>query len=349
MRVLVTGAAGFVGFHASKRFLEDGHEVFGVDNLSDYYDKNLKLTRKSELELFDKFWFSKVDLVDYEHLLSEVANFQPDIVLHLAAQAGVRYALEAPREYVSSNLIGTFNVLELVRELRPKHTLVASSSSVYGGNAVQPYAEVDRTDFPMSFYGATKKATEDMSHSYSHLYDLPVTCFRFFTVYGPWGRPDMALFKFTELISSGQPIEVYGDGLMKRDFTYVDDLIEAISRLTSAVPRAGEYSLSPSGDSISPVAPWRSVNISGGRPVELRTFIEVLEQVMGTTAQKVFKARPNGDVPETFADYRLLESLTGFRPGTRLEDGISEFVDWHSRYKASKDASRRLEANIHGS
>ncbi|MCH8572161.1 NAD-dependent epimerase/dehydratase family protein [Nesterenkonia sp. AY15] len=348
MRVLVTGAAGFVGFHVSKRFLEEGHEVFGVDNLSDYYDKNLKLMRKSELDMFDRFSFAKVDLVDYEDLMRELGDFAPDIVLHLAAQAGVRYALEAPREYVSSNLIGTFNVLELVRELQPRHTLVASSSSVYGGNAVQPYAEVDRTDFPMSFYGATKKATEDMSHSYSHLYDLPITCFRFFTVYGPWGRPDMALFKFADLITSGQPIEVYGDGLMKRDFTYIDDLVEAISRLATVSPRAGEYALSASGDSISPVAPWRTVNISGGRPIELRKFIEILEDVMGTTAQKIFKARPNGDVPETFADYRLLESLTGFRPGTRLEDGISAFVDWHSRYRGSQDASRSLEANILG-
>lgn len=333
MRILVTGVAGFVGYHLASRLLRNGEEVLGFDNLNAYYDAQLKLDRLAQVNAHDAFTFVKGDLEDTEALSKAAQNFKPEIIIHLAAQAGVRYALEAPRQYVSSNLVGLFNVLEVAKNLPPRHLMIASSSSVYGGNSVQPYAETHRADHPVSFYAATKKAGEDLSHSYSHLHGIPTTCFRFFTVYGPWGRPDMALFKFVDLIRHGQPIQVYGQGKMKRDFTYIDDLIEGIARLLPQIPEQGSP-VAGAADSLSPVAPWRTVNISGGSPVGLESFIEILEQKLGLQADKLYVDGPAGDVPETFADPSLLEALTGYRPDTPLDVGVSKFVDWYSSYES---------------
>ncbi len=330
MRIFITGTAGFVGFSLAQRLLADGHDIAGFDGMTDYYDVALKRQRHARLALSNRFVASEALLEDKASLQAAIASFAPDIIVHLAAQAGVRYSLEAPDAYISSNLIGTYNLLEIVRHHPVQHLLLASTSSVYGGNPQLPFAETHRSDFPLSLYAATKKATEAMSHSYAHLFNIPTTCFRFFTVYGPWGRPDMALFKFVEAIENDQPIEVYGEGQMQRDFTYIDDLVEAIVRLMACVPERGKpIETDLAADSLSPVAPWRVVNIAGGQPVGLMAFIAAIELALGKTAHKIMLPMQKGDPSQTHADPRLLQALTSFSPTTSVEVGVKAFLDWY--------------------
>ncbi|MFD0982107.1 NAD-dependent epimerase/dehydratase family protein [Tropicimonas aquimaris] len=326
---LVTGSAGFIGYHLCKRLLDEGYRVTGFDAMTDYYDVSLKERRLGLLHAHEGFSEVEARLEDPGRLADSFAADQPDVVIHLAAQAGVRYSIEAPRSYVESNLVGTFELLEAARATPPKHLLMASTSSVYGANLDMPYAETDKADRQMSFYAATKKANEAMAHSYAHLYGIPTTMFRFFTVYGPWGRPDMALFKFVKAIREGRPIDVYNHGRMKRDFTYVDDLVEGIVRLIDAVPPSpdarGEV---PAFDSLSPVAPWRVVNVGLSQPTELGDFIAAIENAMGQKAERNLMEMQPGDVPATWADTRLLTHLVGELPATPLDEGVGTFVRW---------------------
>jgi len=329
MRILVTGSAGFIGFHLSRRLIADGHEVAGVDGMTPYYDVRLKHDRHAILKGHNGFSEHVLLLEEHDRLAETFAAFKPDAVVHLAAQAGVRYSLENPRAYVDANLVGTFNLLELCREHRPRHLMMASTSSVYGGNPDMPFVETDRTDHPLTLYAATKKAGEGMAHAYSHLWGLPTTAFRFFTVYGPWGRPDMALFKFVAATLKDEPIDVYNNGEMKRDFTYIDDLVEALVRLLDAPPPRPGEGTPVEGDSLSPVAPFRSVNIGGGAPVGLMEFIEAIERSTGREAIRNYLPMQPGDVPATFASADLLHALTGYRPSTAVDVGVQAFVDWY--------------------
>ena len=329
---LVTGAAGFIGQAVCKRLLADGFRVIGLDAMTDYYDVSLKERREAAL-MQSEHYVSKHGKVEDPGLLMELFSTEtPDVVIHLAAQAGVRYSIEQPRSYLESNIAGTFELLEAARAHPPQHMLLASTSSAYGANEVMPYVETVKTDHQMSFYAATKKATESMAHSYAHLYDLPITMFRFFTVYGPWGRPDMALFKFTKAILEDQPIDVYNHGDMKRDFTYIDDLVEAIRLLIEAVPERPEAGKVPEGDSLSPVAPWRVVNIGNSDAVQLTDFIAAIETSTGKAAKRNLMDMQPGDVPATWADASLLQSLTGYAPKTRVPDGVARFVSWYRDY-----------------
>lgn len=329
--VLVTGSAGFIGFHLSKLLLSHGFRVVGLDCISDYYDVSLKEARHAMLaEAGGDAFLPVIGKVETPGLMMELFgthNF--NYVIHLAAQAGVRCSIENPRSYLESNLIGTFEILEAARAHPPKHMLLASTSSAYGANTQMPYREDQRADHQMSFYAATKKSTENMAHSYAHLFDLPVTMFRFFTVYGPWGRPDMALFKFTKAILEGNPIDVYNHGDMKRDFTYVEDLVEAIRLLLDAVPVRPADGVVPEGDSLSPVAPYRVVNIGKSDSVQLTDFIAAVEKATGLTATRNLMPMQAGDVPATWANAELLKTLTGYTPQTDVEDGVSVFVDWY--------------------
>ena len=324
-RVLVTGSAGFIGFHTSSKLLQAGATVLGVDNFSDYYDPELKEARNSTLSNHPEFRVARISIDDMNAFAAAWTEFKPDIVIHLAAQAGVRYSIDAPESYVAANLIGTFNVLELARRHPVRHLLVASTSSVYGANTDMPFTETQRTATPMSFYAATKGATELMGHSYAHLYKTPMTFFRFFTVYGPWGRPDMALFKFTKGILAGEPIDIYNNGQMVRDFTYVDDLAEAIVKLTEAIPGTTPVE----SDSLSPVAPFRTVNIGAGQQTQLMDYIGEIERALGQEAVKNFMPMQQGDVPATEASSALLKALTGYAPSTPPSKGVPAFVDWY--------------------
>ncbi|MFS8038157.1 NAD-dependent epimerase/dehydratase family protein [Xanthobacter sp. AM11] len=334
MRFLVTGSAGFIGFHICRRLLAEGHVVVGYDALTEYYDPRLKQARHALLARGSNAFTPVIARLEDMAALDAAADLaRPDVIIHLAAQAGVRYSIENPRAYLDANLVGAFNLLEAAKRVSPQHLLLASTSSVYGGNEVMPFAETDRADFPITLYAATKKAMEAMAHSYAHLWDLPTTCFRFFTVYGPWGRPDMALFKFVRAMRQGQPIEIYGEGAMKRDFTYIDDLVEGVMRLIPCVPVKGQRVVADGvSDSLSPVAPHRVVNIAGGTCVGLMEFVEAIEAAMGRPAQKVLLPMQPGDVRETLADYHLLEALTGFRPATPVGEGVAAFVEWATAY-----------------
>jgi len=327
MRFLITGAAGFIGYHLSRRLLDDGHSVTGVDGMTPYYDVSLKRARLAQLTRTNAFAFHEFMLEDAPAVMACAQEARPDVVIHLAAQAGVRYSIENPRAYVDANLLGMFNVMEAVRACAPKHFLFASTSSVYGANAAMPFRETDRADHPLTLYAATKKAGEAMAHSYAHLWKIPTTGFRFFTVYGPWGRPDMALFKFVSASLAGEPIDVYGHGEMKRDFTYVADLVEAVTRLVECAPVEGA-SAGPM-DSLSPAAPYRVVNVGGGNPVGLLDFIDEVERALGVP---VLRDMQPGDVPQTYASADLLEALTGYRPATPLAEGVRAFVDWRRAY-----------------
>jgi UDP-glucuronate 4-epimerase len=336
MRILVTGAAGFIGFHVCRRLLADGHEVTGLDGMTPYYDPALKEARVAQLTPIPAFTFERLMKEEMPAMTAAFERAKPEVVIHLSAQAGVRYSLEHPRAYIDANLTGTFNVLELAKTAKARHVLFASTSSVYGASEKRPFHETDRADYPLTLYAATKKAGELMSHSYAHLWDLPTTAFRFFTVYGPWGRPDMAPWRFTEAIEAGRPIEVYGTGIW-RDFTYVDDLVEAVVRLMERPPVKGE----PIGpmDSLSPVAPWRVVNIGRGEPLKLDDLIAAIEQSLGKTAERRQLPMQPGDVPLTFASSELLEALTGYRPDTPLNEGVRRFCDWFRHHANANGAA----------
>lgn len=331
-KALVTGSAGFIGSHVCRRLLEDGFRVIGIDALTDYYDVALK-RRREALLLQSPQYRSVNEMIETPGLLMRLfAEEGPDVVIHLAAQAGVRYSIENPRSYFESNIGGVFELLEAARTHPPAHMLLASTSSVYGANTEMPYGETDRTDHQMSFYAATKKANESMAHSYAHLFDLPVTMFRFFTVYGPWGRPDMALFKFTKAILAGEPIDVYNHGDMQRDFTFVDDLVEGIRLLVDTVPERPADGIVPEGDSLSPVAPWRVVNIGNSCAVQLTDFIDAIETAIGRPATRNLMDMQPGDVPATWANADLLRQLTGYMPKTDVRDGVAAFVEWYRDY-----------------
>ncbi len=333
MRILVTGSAGFIGFHVARRLLEQGHEVTGLDGFTPYYDRALKLRRHEILAEYSGYAGHDVLLEDAETLASLYGKGF-DEVFHFAAQAGVRYSLENPKSYIDANITGTYNLLELMRALPPRHALLASTSSVYGANAKIPFREIDRADHPLTLYAATKKSTEEMAHAYSHLFGIPITMLRFFTVYGPWSRPDMAPIKFAAALFDGRPIDIYNYGKMRRDFTFVGDLAEAIVLLAGkAPPRPGaDGSGLPDIDSLSPVAPWRVVNIGAERPVELMEFVKTLEASTGRVAKCNFMEMQPGDVPVTYADTSLLSALTGFKPTTPLADGVAAFVAWYREY-----------------
>ncbi|MFG1428334.1 NAD-dependent epimerase/dehydratase family protein [Roseixanthobacter glucoisosaccharinicivorans] len=332
MRILVTGTAGFIGFHLARLLLRSGHEIAGVDGLTPYYDVSLKRRREALLLQNAGFTAHEVMLEDSLALNAIAEAFQPEAIIHLAAQAGVRYSLENPRSYVEANLVGTFNVMELARVHAVKHFMLASTSSVYGANTLMPFVEDERTDFPLTLYAATKKATEVMSHSYAHLWGIPTTAFRFFTVYGPWGRPDMALFKFTRCMLRGEPIDVYNHGDMYRDFTYVDDLVKAVALLLDAAPARGSANESDDSLGTSPAAPFRVVNIGKGSPVRLLDFIEEIERCVGRPAIRNYMPMQPGDVPNTYANVDLLERLTGYRPDTDVAAGVAAFVAWYKDY-----------------
>jgi UDP-glucuronate 4-epimerase len=335
MKIFVTGTAGFIGFHLAQRLLADGHLVTGYDGVTDYYDPELKQRRLDLLRRHNSFTEVRGMLEDQKLLQHSVETFAPDIIVHLAAQAGVRYSIEHPDTYIQSNLVGTFHLLEAARAVQPQHLLLASTSSVYGGNADMPFREETKADWPMSLYAATKKANEAMSHSYAHLFAIPTTCFRFFTVYGPWGRPDMALFKFVAAMEKGEPIEIYGEGRMQRDFTYIDDLVEGIVRLIAAPPEQDRPVPVEGGqDSLSAVAPWRVVNIGGGQPVELMDYVAAIEAALGIAAEKRMLPMQAGDVRETYAAPDLLRALTGFVPATPVAEGVRRFVEWYRAYTA---------------
>ncbi|WP_336742412.1 NAD-dependent epimerase/dehydratase family protein [Aureimonas altamirensis] len=326
MRILITGCAGFIGFHLARRLLDAGHAVTGLDNLSPYYDPALKRARLAEIEGRNGFRFVDMDVENAVELVSLFEAERPEIVFHLAAQAGVRHSLSHPQAYVGANIVGTFNMLEACRAHTPAHLVLASTSSIYGASTTMPFDERVRTAEPLTIYAASKGAGELMAHSYAHLYAIPTTAVRFFTVYGPWGRPDMAYYIFARRILSGAPLEINNNGSSLRDFTYIDDLVEAMARLMDAVPGAeGRVE----GDTLSAVAPYRVVNAGGGQPVGLMDFVAEIEKAAGVTAQKLYRALPAGDSDATFADTRLLRSLTGYAPQTPIADGIPKFVEWY--------------------
>ena len=331
-KVLITGTAGFIGFHLARDLLEHGFQVHGYDGITDYYDVTLK-RRRHEM-LFQSPGFDATEgMLQDQALFDKVADaFEPDVIVHLAAQAGVRYSLENPRAYIDSNIVGTFNVMEAARRHAVDHLLMASTSSVYGANTEMPFTEVEKADTQLTIYAATKKANESMGHAYAHLWGLPTTMFRFFTVYGPWGRPDMALFRFTKGILDGTPIDIYNDGEMWRDFTYVEDLARGIRLLIDAVPGGPEKYFS--GDSLSAAAPYRVVNIGNSEKIGLVDFVDAIESELGRKAIRNYMSMQTGDVPATWADTSLLQQLTGYRPQTPLREGVARFVEWYREYHA---------------
>lgn len=331
-RVLLTGTAGFIGFHLASLLLDEGFEVHGFDGMTDYYDVRIKQRRHAMLLQKPGFSVTEAMLEDQETLDRVADGFAPDVIVHLAAQAGVRYSLENPRAYLDANVIGTFNVMEAARRLEVTHLLMASTSSVYGANTEMPFVETEKADTQLTIYAATKKANESMGHAYAHLYDLPTTMFRFFTVYGPWGRPDLALYKFVDAILDGRPIDIYNHGDMYRDFTYVDDLVRAIRLLIDVAPVRPEDGVVPEGDSLSPVAPYRVVNIGNSDKVRLLDFVDAIEDCLGQKAQRNYMGMQTGDVPATWANAELLKTLTGYCPQTDFRDGIARFVAWYRDY-----------------
>jgi len=332
-RILVTGTAGFIGFHLARLLLAEGFSVLGYDGMTDYYDVTLKQRRHAMLLQHPNFQAVEGMLEDQARLDRVADDFRPDVIVHLAAQAGVRHSLENPRAYLDSNVIGTFNVMEAARRLGVRHLLMASTSSVYGANDEMPFTETEKADTQLTIYAATKKANESMAHAYAHLWNLPTTMFRFFTVYGTWGRPDLALYKFVDAILDDRPIDIYNHGDMYRDFTCVDDLVRGVRLLIDAVPvrPASQDEIEP-GDSLSPVAPFRIVNIGNSEKVRLLDFIDAIEDCLGKKAIRNSMGMQKGDVPATWADASLLQRLTGYRPQTDFRDGIARFVAWFREY-----------------
>jgi UDP-glucuronate 4-epimerase len=332
MKLLVTGAAGFIGFHCAKRLVELGHEVVGLDNLNAYYDVTLKEARLAVLEKLPQFRCYRIDLADRSAVEQLFATERPQRVIHLAAQAGVRYSIENPHAYVSSNVVGTLHILEGCRHHGVEHLVYASTSSVYGANTALPFSVHQNVDHPLSLYAATKKSNELMAHTYAHLYGLPVSGLRFFTVYGPWGRPDMALFIFTRKILAGEPIDVFNNGHHARDFTYIDDIVEGVVRVSDRIAAPNPAWSGDAPDPATSRAPYRLYNIGNNAPVELMHFIGCIEKALGKSAQKNFLPLQAGDVPKTFADIDTLSEDVGFRPKTSIEDGVGRFVEWYRAY-----------------
>ena len=330
-KVFITGTAGFIGFHLAKFLLANGYKVHGYDGLTNYYDVKLK-ERRNELLIENRNFSHTIAMLEDQKIVFEtVENFEPDIMIHLAAQAGVRYSIENPKAYIDANIIGTFNVLEAAKNQSVRHLLMASTSSVYGANSELPFFETEKTDTQLTLYAATKKANESMAHAYSNLWNLPITMFRFFTVYGPWGRPDLALYKFVSAMLAGRSIDIYNNGEMFRDFTYIDDLVTAIGLLIDANPKDPpdekiEF------DSLSPIAPFRVVNIGNSEKIKLLDFITAIEDILQLKAKKNYMPIQMGDVPATWANVELLKSLTGFTPKTNFKDGIREFIKWYRKY-----------------
>jgi len=332
MKILVTGVAGFIGFNLSSRLLKEGHEVYGIDNLNDYYDVTLKKNRLAIVEKESKFTFVLGDLADRDKIKDLFETHQFDYVINLAAQAGVRYSIENPASYIDSNMVGFGNILEGCRHSGVKHLVYASSSSVYGLNTNMPFSVRHNVDHPISLYAASKKANELMAHTYSYLYNLPTTGLRFFTVYGPWGRPDMALFLFTKAILADEPIKVFNNGDMQRDFTYIDDIVEGVVRVMNTVPKADPDWSSDKPTPSSSCVPYKLYNIGNNQPISLMAFIEAIETAIGKKAKKNYLPLQAGDVPATYADVNDLIKDTGFKPSTSVEEGINNFIKWYRTY-----------------
>jgi len=332
LKIFTTGVAGFIGFHLSKTLLNKGYTMIGIDSINDYYDTNLKEDRLSVLEQNHDFIFHKIDLKDKDSIDNIFKKYRPDYVINLAAQAGVRYSIENPYAYVDSNLIGFMNILEACRNYPVKHLLYASSSSVYGGNKIAPFSTNHNVDHPVSLYAATKKSNELMAHTYSHLYKIPTTGLRFFTVYGPWGRPDMAYYSFTKDILEERPIKVFNHGNMERDFTYIDDIVEGIVKLIDRIPVPNKNWDESKDDLSTSFAPYKIYNIGNNNPVKLMRFINALEKAIGKEAEKIYMDMQPGDVVRTYADVSDLERDIGFRPATSIEEGLQKFVDWYMEY-----------------
>ena len=331
MKILITGSSGFIGFHLSKKLLDKGHKVYGYDSMNNYYDVRLKKARYNILKKYKNFSFTKNKLENKNSLEKVFKKFKPSIVIHLAAQAGVRYSIEKPRVYLDSNINGTYNIIEVSKKLNVKHLIMASSSSVYGANKKIPFKETDKTETQLSIYAATKKSNESMAHSYSNIWKLPITMLRFFTVYGPWGRPDMALFKFTKGILENKKIDIYNNGKMYRDFTYVDDIVEGIRLLIHKIPNhknLGKYK----NDSLSPVAPFRVLNIGNTKKVYLLDFIKEIEKSLEKKAIRNYMPLQKGDVKQTLSNTNLLKQLTGYNPKTNFKSGIRKFLNWYLNY-----------------
>jgi UDP-glucuronate 4-epimerase len=331
MKIFVTGSSGFIGFHLSKKLLDKGHSVHGFDSMNNYYDIKIKKTRLKILKEYKRFSFTKNKLENKKILSSSILKFKPKVIIHLAAQAGVRYSIENPRAYMDSNITGTYNIIELAKKINIKHLLIASSSSVYGANKKLPFREIDKTETQLSIYAATKKSTESIAHSYSNIWKTPITMLRFFTVYGPWGRPDMALFKFTKGIINKKKIDIYNNGKMYRDFTYIDDIVEGIIALIDKAPNKKQLG-KIKNDSLSPVAPFRVLNIGNTHKVYLLDFINELEKQLGKKAIRNYMAMQKGDVKMTVSDTTLLKKITGYNPKTHYKIGIKKFLEWYLFY-----------------
>jgi len=335
--ILITGAAGFIGFHLSRKLCDLGFEVVGIDNLNDYYDPELKRARLNELKELSNFKFVHLDLINQKELLKLFDNIKFENIIHLAAQAGVRYSIENPLAYIDSNIVGFIHILEMCRKFPVKHLIYASSSSVYGANVKQPFSESDNVDHPVSLYAATKKSNELMAHTYSNLYNIPTTGLRFFTVYGPWGRPDMAYYSFTKNIFENKPIKVFNNGNLERDFTYIDEIIEGVVNLIDLPPLPNKNWERQNPDPATSFAPYRIINIGNNKPVKLMEFISTLENVIGKKAIKKFVPMQAGDVYSTYADIVRLNKLTGYLPKTNIKTGLSKFVKWYRDYYKIKN------------